>query len=93
MFQPFEITQGAAALIGAPTVFDGQTNVELKLKTLAPNGTIAFTIDVDDTIGQRAITVSGAEIQGAIAQYAHGAKTVSAALSSTAQATLQTPKC
>ncbi len=65
VFQPFEITQGRAALTGLPTVTDGQRSIDLSINSLAPGAAIAFTIDVDDTLGQREITVSGSEIVGA----------------------------
>lgn len=93
VFQPFEITQGAASLANAPSVVDGQTQVQLDILTLAPSDAIALTIDVDDTLGQRAITVAGSEIQGATATYTQGATAVSATMTSGAEAVIAAPKC
>ena len=65
VYQPFELVEGEEALRSLPTVRDGQKAIDLEIATLAPGQAIAFTIDVDDTIGQREITVTGAEIAGA----------------------------
>lgn len=93
VFQPFEVTQGAGSLANAPTVIDGQTQVLLDILTLAPSETIAFTIDVDDTLGQRAITVAESEIQGATATYTQGDTAVSATMTQQATAMIAAPKC
>ncbi|MEM1377426.1 MAG: aggregation factor core [Pseudomonadota bacterium] len=65
VFQPFELVSGKASVIGEPDVRDGQQAVTLSVSELAPTEQIAFTIDVDDTVGTREITVSGSEILGA----------------------------
>lgn len=65
VFQPFEIIAGQESLATLPTVADGQNAVDLPISTLGSGETIAFTIDVDDTLGAREITVTGAEISGA----------------------------
>ncbi|SLN16085.1 hypothetical protein PSA7680_00433 [Pseudoruegeria aquimaris] len=72
VFQPFEMVAGAEALASLPKVRDGQDRLELAIENLPPGGLIAFTIDVDDTLGARAITVSGAEIAGATVSHVHG---------------------
>ncbi len=45
---------------------DGDQAIALPLNTLAQGQSVAFTIDVDDTAGRREITVSDAEIAGAL---------------------------
>lgn len=67
VFQPFRLTAGAAFVQGVPKVLDGDQTVTVQLADLPPGQTVSFTIDVDDTIGQREITVSDAEITGAAA--------------------------
>jgi len=93
VFQPFEIVQGAAFLDTAPTVLDGQSQIRLDLAGLPPGGALAFTIDVDDTLGQRAITVSGAEIEGATVTHAQPSGSASATFSQAAQAILPLAGC
>ncbi len=66
VFQPFEIVSGRGALSTLPTILDGQNAVDLPISTLASGASIAFTIDVDDTLGAREITVTGSEISGAM---------------------------
>lgn len=65
VFQPFEITAGLDRLATVPEVVDGQSDLMLQLVQFAAGDMVAFTIDVDDTIGQREITVTGSEITGA----------------------------
>lgn len=57
------LTAGQAAFSSVSTVRDGDQTLTLDLTSLTQQ--VAFTIDLDDTIGQREITVSGAEIAGA----------------------------
>ena len=66
VFQPFELVAGADYLTTSPKVQDGDQAIALPLSTLAQGQSVAFTIDVDDTAGGREITVSDAEIAGAI---------------------------
>jgi hypothetical protein len=66
VFQPFDVVAGVEALNGLPVVLDGDTAISLDVKGLAPDQTISFTIDVDDTGGGREITVSNSEIAGAL---------------------------
>lgn len=64
VFHTLEFVQGASALASIPTVVDGQTEIELEIAQLAPSEAVEFTIDVDDTAGEREITVSQSEIFG-----------------------------
>lgn len=92
VFQPFVLVSGMEQVLGQPQVSDGDTRVALNLRGLEPGGTVAFTIDVDDTGGGREITVSGSEIAGAIARL-DGVQKVSAAFDARARATLPMPAC
>lgn len=89
VFQPFELVQGADALTQDPVVSDGDKIITLDVKSLAPNQVIAFTIDVDDTVSSRQITVSGSEIAGA--QVSASGRT--AQFGTDAQARLTMPAC
>jgi hypothetical protein len=64
VFQPFELVSGEAAAI---KVADGDTALTLALNGLAAGKTVAFTIDVDDTLRHGALgqtQVSRSEIAG-----------------------------
>ncbi|MEL7117273.1 MAG: aggregation factor core [Pseudomonadota bacterium] len=65
VFQPFDLVDGADLVAEVPTVNDGDQMVALALTGLGPDQSVAFTIDVDDTLGAREITVSRSEIVGA----------------------------
>lgn len=65
VFQPLELVSGEGALADIQAVKDGDNAVMINIAALAPGNSIAFTIDVDDTMGGREITVSGSEIEGA----------------------------
>lgn len=70
VYQPFEVVSGQDLLSSQPVVRDGDQRVVLPLSGLPAGQTVAFTIDVDDTAGQREITVSGSEIAGATVRVA-----------------------
>lgn len=93
VFQPLEFTNGAEALLDVPSVVDGQDFIEIQIASLKAGSNIAFTIDVDDTIGQREITVSGAEIAGATVTFAKEGKSSTAVFSADAQTSLAIPNC
>lgn len=93
VFQPFEIVEGAGALAALPTVLDGQSQIRLDVTRLAPGETIAFTIDVDDTIGQREITVSNAEIEDATVSHLTGSGSTSATFTALARADVPASDC
>ena len=93
VFQPFELVEGGDALATLPNVVDGQSEIQLEIANLKPRGTIVFTIDVDDTIGQREITVSGAEIQGATVTYAKSEQKQTAVFTADAVALLVVSDC
>lgn len=68
VFQPFTLVAGSDLVTATTAVTDGDRALSLDVRTLQPGAQIAFTIDVDDTIGAREITVSGAEITGSEAR-------------------------
>ncbi|MFA3919147.1 aggregation factor core [Ruegeria hyattellae] len=93
VFQPLEFVEGADALRQIPAVVDGQDSIELEIASLPAGDKLAFTIDVDDTIGQREITVTGSEIEGATVSYSDADKTSIATFSSEALVNVTTTGC
>ncbi len=93
VFQPFALIAGAGALDSVPKVSDGDRRVVLSIRSLVPGAQIAFTIDVDDTIGQRETIVANSEIEGAIVEATAAGVTTSARFSRQAQALVKTPPC
>lgn len=93
VFQPFELIEGEASLASVPSVTDGEARVTLDVASLASGASIVFSIDVDDTLGQRAITVSGSEIEGARVALSHDGHTTDAAFSSSARALVSVAGC
>lgn len=93
VFQPLEIVSGAGSIIGVSEVNDGDTAMEIRVGELKSNASIAFTVDVDDTLGGREITVSDAEIAGAGVALVMGGRDTEAAFDSTTQAVLPIPDC
>ncbi|MEL7216753.1 MAG: aggregation factor core [Pseudomonadota bacterium] len=64
VFQPFRVVRGGGFLLTAPIVMDGAQQVTLDLADMPVGGVIEITTDLDDTLGARAITVSGNEFFG-----------------------------
>lgn len=93
VYQPFEVTQGAQYLVAQPTISDGDQRAVLDISGLDVNGSIAFTIDVDDTIGTRAITVADSEMHGTVYSLRSGGDTQSAVIDTGSQAVIATPDC
>ncbi|MEL7212227.1 MAG: aggregation factor core [Pseudomonadota bacterium] len=93
VFQPFELTAGADQIASSPVVRDGDSAVVLSVTELAPDQSVAFTIDVDDTLGARAITVSDAEIAGATVSVRQGDRLLQATFDETASAQIAMPDC
>jgi len=65
VFQPFDLVAGQDAVAAFTPVRDGDNALTLRLDKLGEGEEVAFTIDVDDTVGTREITVSRSEISGA----------------------------
>jgi hypothetical protein len=93
VFQPLEVTKGAAFLNALPEVTDGQKTLALDISDLPPGEEIAFTIDVDDTIGAREITVNGSEMSGSIVALTLASENMEAVFDTSAVARLTTPAC
>ena len=93
VYQPLEIVLGSARLASVPEVEDGQSSIRLEVADLGPGEAIAFTIDVDDTLGSRAITVSGTEIAGASVSLVHGGESSSGVFTDRAEASLELAGC
>ncbi|MCH2249148.1 MAG: aggregation factor core [Cognatishimia sp.] len=93
VFQPFELTSGAEFLNTLPTISDGDQLAILDISGLKTNASIAFTIDVDDTRGTRAITVADSEISGTTVSFQSESSTVSAVMEEEAEVKLSLQEC
>ncbi|MEO0860532.1 MAG: aggregation factor core [Pseudomonadota bacterium] len=93
VFQPLEVVAGADRLRAAPVVRDGDRVVTLALAELGAAETMAFTVDVDDTVGGREITVEDSEILGATVSLVQGGVTWTAAFDGNAEARLTVADC
>ncbi|MEM8879498.1 MAG: aggregation factor core [Pseudomonadota bacterium] len=93
VFQPVELVAGAARVSGISAVQDGDTGISLELTEMVPGDVIAFTVDIDDTLGARSITVSGAEISGASAHATVAGQTHSAVFGADATAVIRYNGC
>ena len=93
VFQPFELVSGADALASPSRVADGDRQITLSVRRLAPAGRIAFTIDVDDTVGPRGITVSDSEIEGAVVRVSAAGAGSTGRFSRQGEALVKTPAC
>lgn len=93
VFQPFELVAGGDQVTGASSVTDGDKRLTLTLNGLPQGADVAFTIDVDDTIGAREITVTDAEIKGAVLRVKRGDQVAEARFGADAIATLDMTSC
>lgn len=96
VFQPFETVSGAQAVSSVTPITDGDTSVSLTLTGLAPAQTVAFTIDVDDTLRHSAlgqIQVTDSEIAGATISLETPSGTRFGVFDNTSRATLRTAAC
>ncbi|MCK0151195.1 hypothetical protein MWU54_14235 [Marivita sp. S6314] len=93
VFQPLEVTKGADFLNGRPDVLDGQKTLDLNIANLPGGAEIAFTIDVDDTMGAQEITVNGSEMSGSTVAATLAAMRVDATFDASAIAKIATPAC
>lgn len=93
VFQPFELVAGSDALSGRSQVKDGDREVTLSIRRLGAGETIAFTVDVDDTLGPRGITVSGSEIQGALVRVDLARTSQSGRFNAQSEARVKMPLC
>lgn len=93
VFQPFELTDGRERLVALPVVEDGDNLITLDLTGLAIREFVSFTIDVDDTVNNREITVADAEIAGAKVIMKTETQSMEATFENDATATLPTYSC
>jgi len=93
VFQPLVIMSGADALEHIPTVKDGDNQLTLDVKKLDAGQSIALTIDVDDTMGDRETIISGAEISGAKIHFSQANKSTSVIFNSNARTTVKRDSC
>ena len=93
VFQPLEIVAGSDALLATTSVTDGDKSLTIELSSLQPGVPFAFTIDVDDTLGAREITVSDSEILGAEVTLVSNNKLHSAVFGENAEAMIDWPTC
>lgn len=93
VYQPFELVSGGTLVSGASRVVDGDSALQLDLETIAPGTEVAFTIDVDDTIGAREITVTGSEISGAIVRVVADGDVATGTFDDSARAVVPWPSC
>ena len=92
-FQPFEVVEGAALVMRQPKVPDGGRSVSFEVSALERGARIVFTVDVDDTLGGREITVDGSEIAGTTVTLERDGRTLSASFSEKAAATIDDGLC
>ncbi|MFT6224855.1 MAG: hypothetical protein ACJA1F_002712 [Paracoccaceae bacterium] len=93
VFQPLMMVVGADALRTIPSVEDGDNRIRLDIAQLAAGKEISFTIDVDDTMGGREITVSGSEIEGAQVTFSQNGRIETAIFDSTARGLIKLDTC
>ena len=89
----FDRSGPAGALATLPDVRDGDTAIALSVRQLAPSGTMAFTIDVDDTLDGREITVTNGEIEDATVWATAGGATSSGTFTGAGTATVSLDGC
>ena len=93
VFQPFEVVKGEQYLTALPVVRDGDRRIELQIDGLPVGQSVVFTIDVDDTAGEREITVSDSEIRGATVSLRTAQVENTAMFDQSAQAVMPGPDC
>ena len=93
VFQPFELVTGAEHLTSLPEVLDGDSAIALDLMGLGAGQSVAFTIDIDDTVTGSQTTVSGSEISGATVRADFGGNTLEGQFDADASATIPLAAC
>ncbi|MEM7243265.1 MAG: aggregation factor core [Pseudomonadota bacterium] len=66
VYQPMELIHDISKVDVVTTPRDGEQLAALRVDALDAGAKIGFSIDVDDTLGGREITVNGSEISGAL---------------------------
>jgi len=93
VFQPLVVEQGATLLAVPPSIEDGATLLTLDVTRMAPGEVITLSTDLDDTLGAREITVSGAEFSGVAVSLVHAGQTARSVFSQTPVATTEIAGC
>ena len=93
VFQPFELVSGGSLVTRAPEVVDGDQVLSLNLAGLGPEAVVSFTIDLDDTINAREITVAGSELTGAKVVLEGGGMTSEAIFEATSTVVIPWKNC
>lgn len=96
VFQPFEAVSGADVLGEVAPVKDGDNRIELSVTGLAAGASVAFTIDVDDTLRHSAlgqIQVTDAEIAGASVTVAMAGEFKIGVFDNTSRAVVRVARC
>lgn len=93
VFQPIEIVQGAELVTFVSDVQDGSNSITLVMSGLSEGGSVAFTADIDDSAGEREITVSGSELAGAYAVIDDGVSLLEGAFDDTGRAVVPLGAC
>ncbi len=96
VFQPYQTVAGAGSLAKVSKVSDGDTQITLTLTGLPPQQSVAFTIDVDDTLVKSAlgqIRVDNSEIAGATLTLKTGETQHNGVFDTTSRASIKTVNC
>ncbi|MEL6640091.1 MAG: hypothetical protein AAFP98_02060 [Pseudomonadota bacterium] len=93
VFQPFELVSGGGNVTGVSEVTDGDKTLSVEVNAIQPGAEVAFTIDVDDTIGAREITVTGSEIAGGLVQLTDGTDSATGIFGEDGVAKVAWPAC
>ena len=93
VFQPLVVEQGANLLAVLPSIEDGATELTLDVTRMAPGDVITLSTDLDDTMGSREITVSGAEFAGVAVSLMHAGQTAHSVFSQTPVVTAEIADC
>lgn len=93
VFQPFELVRGAERVTAVSDVVDGDRLLQLEVSDLPEAATVVFTIDVDDTLGAREITVGRSEIVGAKVTVSDGTTEMTGVFDSTSTTRIDWPDC
>lgn len=93
VYQPFQLVEGKDNLSALPRVRDGDQAITLPIRSLGQAQSVAFTIDVDDTGGDREITVSNTEIAGAKVSVTTASGTYRGTFDTSAMALVQMDGC
>lgn len=93
VFQPFELDAGGDFVLSHDKVADGDQSLSLTLKSMPNQTEIGFTIDLDDTLGGREITVNGSEIVGAQVKLTSDTQTVTGTFDAAGRAVISLADC